>query len=232
MLTDRDREIVGWLARIGAAGAGHVRLRLGLGHTQAYSRLAALSADGLIAHHMVLHARPGVYVATREGLRWLRLERLGVFRVSPALFEHAFEVAGVAALLETTLPAWRMLTERELRVLERDRGQPLASIRTTDSVRDRPLWHRPDLVLLGPTGRTVAVEVELSVKARRRLLAICRGYARARHVDRVFYLAAPSAERAVANAVRDTRAEARIVVLPLDAVDRLVAELGGGGGAV
>jgi len=70
------------------------------------------------------------------------------------------------------------------------------------------------------------VEVELSVKAARRLVAICRGWARARHVSHVYYLAAPAAARAVSRAVRETRAEDRITVLTLDEIGGLVrAEL-------
>ena len=64
----------------------------------------------------------------------------------------------------------------------------------------------------------MAVEVELSVKAPRRLAAICRGWARARQVDAVYYLAAPAAARALQRAVSEVRAEDRITVLPLGGV--------------
>jgi hypothetical protein len=69
--------------------------------------------------------------------------------------------------------------------------------------------------------------VELSIKERRRLLSICRGWARTRPIDAVYYLAAPPAARAVERAVGELRAEDRITVLPLDGVARL--GLGSGG---
>jgi hypothetical protein len=64
----------------------------------------------------------------------------------------------------------------------------------------------------------VAVEVELAVKAPRRLAAICRAWARCREVAGVLYLAAPGAERALARAIADSDAAARVLALPLDAL--------------
>ena len=66
----------------------------------------------------------------------------------------------------------------------------------------------------------MAVEVELSVKAPRRLDAICRAWARCREVGGVLYLAAPEAERALLRAVEQADAAARIVVVPLAALPR------------
>lgn len=68
-----------------------------------------------------------------------------------------------------------------------------------------------------------AIEVELSIKAPRRLQTICRGYARARHVSHVYYPAPAPARRAVTRAVAEVRAENRIAVLALDDIAGLVA---------
>jgi hypothetical protein len=88
--------------------------------------------------------------------------------------------------------------------------------------------HRPDLALVDDRGGVSAVEVELSVKASARLVAICRGWGRSRHVRRVFYLAAPAAERAVRRAVQETRTEDRVIVLPLTETFTLTANLAEG----
>jgi hypothetical protein len=55
----------------------------------------------------------------------------------------------------------------------------------------------------------------LSVKAPRRLAAICRGYARARDIDHVYYLAPSPVARALTRAIAETRSEDRVTVLPL-----------------
>jgi hypothetical protein len=57
--------------------------------------------------------------------------------------------------------------------------------------------HRTYLAVISSEGRAVAMEVELSVRAPRRSAAICPGYVRARHVGRVYYLAATAAAQAV-----------------------------------
>lgn len=60
MQTARDQEIVGWIARIGAAGAEHVQGRFAIGRSQAYARLSGLSNDGLLEHKQLLHRVPGL----------------------------------------------------------------------------------------------------------------------------------------------------------------------------
>ena len=64
----------------------------------------------------------------------------------------------------------------------------------------------------------VAVEVELTVKAPRRLLEICLGWARCRCVAGTLYLAAPEVQRPLARAIERAQAGERIVVVTLDAL--------------
>jgi hypothetical protein len=221
--TARDREIVEWVGRLGAAAAEHVVARFGIARSRAYARLAALVADGLLEQRRLLHREPGLYVATAEGLRWCGCERLGVQRVSPGSFEHCRRIAEVAVALHLGLPGWTPLSEREIRADETDTCQLVASSKLGELPGRRQALHRPDLALVSPSGRVVAVEVELSVKAARRLQAICRGYARARHVDHVYYLASRSAARAVTRAITQTRWQDRITVLALEDTHGLIA---------
>jgi hypothetical protein len=193
--TEGDAEIAAWIGRIGAAGAEHVMGRFGMGRSWAYARLSSLVAGRLLEQRILLYRQPGLYVATAGGLRWQRLERLGVNRVSPGNFEHARELASTAVELHHALPGWRIFSDREIRTLENERDDLLASTRVGELPGGRPALHRPDLALTAPDGRVIAVEIELSVKAPKRLAAICRGYARARHLHRVYYLATPPARR-------------------------------------
>jgi len=216
MQTERDAGIVGWIGRLGAAEAEHVMGRFAMGRSWAYTRLSRLVKDGLLEQRTLLYRQPGLYLATADGLRWQGLGRLGVYRVSPGGFQHAQEVATAAVALHHVLPGWEVLSEREIRVQESDRGELLASAKLGELPGGRPALHRPDLALITPGGSTVVVEVELSIKAPRRLAAICRAWARARHISGVYYLAPPAVARAVERAIADTRSEDRIVVLPID----------------
>jgi hypothetical protein len=194
-----------------------------MGRSWAYARLERLTEDGLLEQRALLYQRPGLYVATRAGLRWRGLGNLEVCSVRPGGFEHAWELAGVAVALERALVGWQVLSEREIRASERDESRPLASIQLGAPQGDRPRLHRPDLALVSPEGGVVAVEVELSVKARPRLLEICRGWARARHVECVYYIAAPAAARAVRRAIKATRAQEQVKVFALEQTQALAA---------
>ena len=223
MQTQKDAQIVGWLGRIGAASAEHVMARFAMGRSWAYARLSRLVREGLLEQRTLLYRQPGLYVATAEGLRWTFLERLGVYKVGPGGVQHATELAAAAVALHGAFPGWELLSERELRVTESDEGKLIASVSLGELPGGRPALHRPDLALLDPDDRALSIEIELSVKAPRRLQAICRAYARARHLDHTYYLATPPAARAVARAVDETRSQDRVTVLALDDVASLVA---------
>jgi hypothetical protein len=225
MKTKKDAEIVGWIGRIGAAGAEHVMGRFAMGQSWAYARLSRLVWDGLLEQKTLLYRKPGLYIATAHGLGSAGLEQLGLYRVSSGGFEHAQEVATAAVGLHRGLRGWELLSERELRVQESDRGELVASAKLGELPGGRSALHRPDLALISPDGRVLAVEIELSIKAPRRLAAICRGWARARHVSHVYYLADAAPARAVSRAIAETRAGDRVTVFPLqDAASLIEAE--------
>ncbi len=210
MLSARDRAIVEWIARVGAAGVADVERRCELSRRTARRRLGALVDERLLTRRAVLYREPSLYLATASGLRFCDLEHLGVPRIGPGSFRHACELARVTVELARGLPGWRVLSERELRAEEARRDGLLGSVWVGQGARR---LHRPDLVLISPAGRVAAVEVELSLKAPRRLESICAAWARARHVDAVYYLAPALPGRGVMRAVARARAEHAVRVL-------------------
>ncbi len=223
MQTERDSEIVSWIGGLGAAGAEHVMAEFGMSRSIAYQRLNSLTCDGLLEHHTVLYGRPGMYTATLAGLRWKGIGHLGVFSVRPGSFEHAWQVAHTAVGLGRAMPDWEVMSERQLRSAESEFGKLLASIQVGKATTGAKL-HRPDLVLTCKRGLVVPIEVELSTKSASRLTAICRGWARARHINTVYYLAAPGPARAVARAIHTTNTADRIRVLDLNDIPTLANE--------
>jgi hypothetical protein len=134
---------------------------------------------------------------------------------------HLIVCARVSAALEHGYPDHRVLGERELRRDEHDHGAPLASARLGVRPGGGPLLHRPDLVLWpsgAQSGLPVAVEVELTIKAPRRLAEILRAWARCRCVAGVLYLAAAPVECALQRALKGVDASERVVIVPLDSV--------------
>ncbi len=223
MQTNRDSEIVYWIGCLGAAGAEHVMREFVMSRSTAYQRLNSLTRDGLLKHHAVLYGRPGMYTATLTGLRWQGISHLGVFSVSPGGFEHAWQVAHIAVELGDAMPDWELMSERELRSIESERDELIASAQV-GQVASRAVLHRPDLVLTCTAGLVIPIEVELSTKSASRLAAICRGWARTRHVNTVYYLAAPGPARAVERAIEKTKTTDRIRVLGLKDIPQLARE--------
>jgi hypothetical protein len=222
MVTSRDTEVVGWIARVGAADPGHVMARFGMGRTVTYRRLAALEAAGLIERSRLLYGQSGLTVATRAGLRLCGLEDLGVARVSAASVAHWQASTTVAVLLERRHGNGTVGGVREIRAAERASGRLVATCEVGVSA------HLPDLVVWGPAGAGeaggLAVEVELTAKAPRRLEQIVRGWRRAVSqgvVRRVLYVCSPEALRAVERAIASTDAHQQVRTAAMPAADVL-----------
>jgi hypothetical protein len=164
-----------------------------------------------------------LYTATRAGLRASGLHGFEPCRVSVANAPHMIECARVAAALEQAYPDHCVMGERERRRDEREAAAPLASARLGRGLGGTPLLHRPDIVLWPQDASSddqlpVAVEVELTIKAPRRLREICRAWARCRCVAGTLYLVAPDVQRPLARAIAQAQATGRIAAVPLAAL--------------
>jgi hypothetical protein len=218
---------VRWTARLGAVTADALAVRLDATVASARARLRGAERAGLLGCHRPLAGQPPLYTATAAGVRACGERDLQPCRVSASGARHLIVCSHVAAALERCYPDHALLGERELRRAERVHGRPLASARIGWRHGGDAGVHRPDLVLLPqrvPDGLPVAVEVELTVKAPRRLHDICLAWARAGCVAGVLYLAPADVRRALARAVRSAAAGERIAVLGLDAVPGLCAD--------
>jgi hypothetical protein len=215
MQTDRDAKIVEWIGRIGAAGVEHVARRFGMGPKMVAERLRSLVMAGLLERHLVLHNRPGLYTATSAGLRWQGLGFMKARNVKPGGFEHAWQVAHTAVELHERLPGWGVLSDRELRGIESESDALYGSVEV-GQINGFPKMRHPDLAVVSPSGRVTPVEVELTNKGVTRLMPICRGWARARHIERVYYLAAPRVVSTVERAAKKANALDCIEVLALE----------------
>jgi hypothetical protein len=212
-----------WTIRLGAVTADALAVHAGSTLASARARLHGAESKGLVRSQRLLAGRPALFTATRSGLRAAGLHGFEPCRVSVANAPHAIECARVAAALAHAYPDHHVIGERELRRDEREAATPLASALLGRGPDGRPLLHRPDVVLwpqhAGSDERLpVAVEVELTIKAPRRLLEICRAWARCGWVAGTLYLVAPDVERPLARAIAQAHAGGRIATVPLAAL--------------
>ena len=220
-LTRNQMEILRWGATLGAVTAEALALRLDTTHASARARLSAIERRGLLVRARPLAGRPALFSATPAGLRACGARGIDPCRIAPSGAHHLMVCASTAAVLERCFADHRLVGERELRRDERELGRPLASAQLGLRNGGERRLHRPDLVLWprgANGGLPVAIEVELTVKAPRRLLEICRAWARCRNVAGVLYIAPEDVTRALARAISEARAREQIVVVKPDAL--------------
>jgi len=108
-------------------------------------------------------------------------------------YDHDVGVAWLwlAARAGTFGPLRDVIGERRMRSLDATAppsAQPHAVRLGGVGASGRERLHYPDLLLVTPEGKRIAVELELSSKGRRRREQILSGYAADVHVDAVLYL--------------------------------------------
>lgn len=205
---------VAWAASLGAVTAQALAAHERVSIAAARGRLAAAERSGALRSWRPLRQRPALYTVTAAGLRAAGIRGWRPPRVSPAGTEHAIACCEVAVALQLRYPGCRVAGEPELRAAA-GAAKPLCCVALRGPAQERS--HRADLALLPPRGAAaLAVEVELTVKAPRRLAAICAAWARSRDTAGVLYVVTPLVRPALERALRAARAERRIALLDLD----------------
>jgi len=186
-LTERDVEVVRWIARWRFASLGQVRRRFGLGRSGAYGCLGRLAELGMLEFQRLFAAHPGSYTVTAGGLG---LAEVALPRVGVDLRTYRHDAALVDVGIDLELQGLVVVSERELRAADAGAAQPRHAVVLGGQQADgRARRHYPDLIV-GPEGQTrFAVELELAAKRTARLREILLAYRRAQHLAAVVYYA-------------------------------------------
>lgn len=216
-------ELTRWTASLGAVTAEALAHRWAVSVASARARLGVARRAGLLSRERPLLGHPALFSVTHAGVRACGMRGVRPCSVKAPSAHHLIVCAAVAAALERCYPDHRVVGERELGRDERECGRPLASVQLGWAWDEKSAMHRPDLVLWPSTdsGLPIAVEVELTVKAHRRLVEICRAWARSRTIAGVLYFAPADVRRALCRAIDDAHASERIVVLPMSSLPGL-----------
>jgi hypothetical protein len=191
-LTDRDRELLRFAADQRLFLATQARVLLGASAAVVATRLRALRRAGYLQAQRPFDRQAPCYWITRRGLGAVE-SRLPAPRPELGSYRHDLGVAWVwlAARQGAFGPVRRLVSEREMR--SRDgtdghRANPFGVRLGGVGPGGRQRLHYPDLLLVGPGGRRVAVELELTSKGRARRERILAGYAADGRIDSVLYL--------------------------------------------
>jgi hypothetical protein len=250
-VSERDLEVLGFVARFGVVPRGAVALWAGTAKTMTARRERRLREAGLLEVHRSLWPGEPVLIATAEGIAASSFYELFMARLSPATIRHF----GIAAYLAATLERGgeQLLSERELLAHERAMDERNFSLELAGDHH-----HRPDMIALpaettpasdwgrqGPSnaesqlssdnsgwgsGPGAPIELELTVKSNERLDQILTGWKASVELGRFArarYFCAPGALGPVLRAVARCDALLAVDVLPLPAGIPGVVPLGG-----
>lgn len=211
----REREIVSWVARLGAISVDQIGRRFEVGRSVAYEQVRRLVEFGLLERTQTAIGDPTLISATKDGITYA-----GLGLKPPAIrigeVDHWLATADVAIELERRFGAGRLVTERELRFQAKLTGKPIGAGRLGETLHGRARLHWPDLAVRTDEG-LVVYEIELTPKSHRRLQAIVRAWRRAWEIERCVYLCPPSTptQQVVHQAIRTTCSEERVRVAEL-----------------
>jgi hypothetical protein len=201
-LTERDVELLSFLAEHRLALPTHVAALLDTSAAAACTRMGKLARAGYLRPQDPFPGEPRWYQITRKGLSYIG-SRLPTPGVNLREYKHDVGIAWLwlAAQRGTFGPVGEILGARRLRSIDGGRepdAEPLAVRLSGLGPHGREQLHYPDLLLRTADGRRVALELELSPKGRTRLEKILAGYAADPRFAGVVYLVE---SRAVARSV-------------------------------
>jgi hypothetical protein len=220
-VSPRDRELLAWIGRqrmvqaeqlaarewpVGRFGDGGQRAeRPGPMRPETIARLLrSLARKDLLESRRYYYADAAVWSITAAGLREGGL-RLQVPKIDIRTYEHDLTCGWLCLELEREFPAGRILTEREIRAVDGGVDEPAYCPGALGRAGGFTRLHVPDVAVESRPGeRPLAIEVELTPKAPRRLRSIMRLYAGAGHLAGVRYYVADArtrgpVERAIAS---------------------------------
>lgn len=171
--TEEERACIRWIAEQGAAQFGQVQCvlarlspspekladptRLSVPRTR--KKKDRWKNDGLIEYKLFEAKGKGLLWATRKGLEFVGLGDLRYYEPTLASLHHLYYVNQARLYIEQQRPEDVWKSERLIRY-----EQPASSA-------GKKVPHIPDALLQKPNGETIAIEVELTLKKRERILA-------------------------------------------------------------
>ena len=178
LLTEQELAIIQFIHEFGFCDIHHIMRRFNIKRTVCYEKMRSLMRFGLLNFKVVLPHFPGVYFLTIKAVRLINADLSLLTYVPLNNYSHYMEVLKVYLKLHDKYPDSTWKTERRLIKQKHE-----------DMVGNKE--HIPDGILILSDGKHIAIEVELSLKSRERLLGILTDYVVDRSVYEVWYFCLP-----------------------------------------
>lgn len=170
--TEREIEIMTFIHEFGFCEMSHIIERFKLGRSTAYDVIKILRRLEMVKSLEVLVKYPRIYFLTTKAVQTINSNLPPIKRIARNTYLHHLEVLNVYLKIKKNYPDGKWLTERVLRGMQ-----------DTD---EREKVHLPDGMLILDK-KKIAIEVELSLKEKDRLLNIFSDYHIDKDIDEVWY---------------------------------------------
>lgn len=171
-LTARDEEILRFINEVGYCDIAQLMVRFELKKTWMYQLIKRLVLEKLVTYSSILNSRHRIYLLTKKGAKYTELPPIDHITVGQYR-HHATLVYVYLKLLKQYLDV-EWVSERRL-----------MQEKFCDGLGKK--GHVSDGVLIFPNGKKVAIEVEISVKAKHKIEKILRSYCAQLEFKEVWY---------------------------------------------
>jgi hypothetical protein len=175
-VTEREIQILRFINEFGFCSIQQIMKFSGRKKTRCYESMMVLNRLGLVKHKRIIYGVSGVYYVTQKGAEFTDL--IPLHKISLGIYEHQLSIVDVYLKLKEQLPEFKWLSERRL-----------LSDKYMEGLGRR--GHLPDGILVFPDGKQIAIEIEITMKAKRRLEGILKGYSAQFALEEVWYFCAP-----------------------------------------
>ena len=171
-ISKKDLELLDWVNQHGFANIRQISFKFGVTNASAYNRVHRLVKHEYLIHQRVFHQTPGVYRTTTLATKILNCKLPALSKISIANFQHNWILVDLSLALQQKF-AGEFITERALRS-----GIERFKIGKKSHISD-------GILILD--NKKIAIELELSCKAKLRLEKIIREYLKNFEIDEAWY---------------------------------------------
>lgn len=172
-VTSRDIAILQFINQFGFCEINHIQRQFSLTVSRSYQVMKRLTQADLIQHNRLFYGRSGFFQVSRKGAEYTDLP--SIEKISISNYFHHLTVIDVYLVLQQLYSGSYWISERQLLHDKYVNGLPKKG-HVADGI----------LVLL-PTNKKIAVEIELTFKGNQRTIQILKGYAAQFAIKEVWY---------------------------------------------
>lgn len=175
-MTERDVQILKFINEFGFCEIKQIENKFKIKKVRGYQIMKRLVDAGLVTHEMVFYGAHGVFYLTKEGAECTDLPPIK--NIPKDNYEHQLAVIDIYFKLKEQHPEAEWIGERRIK-----RDKYMKGLGKTGHVADG--------MLIFPDGKEIAIEVELTMKSKRRLTDILKNYSGCFAIREVWYYCAP-----------------------------------------